>query len=58
MGEKVRENVGSERINNNEGHSNTHQSPYFFNTYLKVPRVPKSTNENYTYQGGIYNDQE
>jgi hypothetical protein len=58
MGKKVRENAGSERIANEEGHSNTHQSPYFFNIYLKVYTVTKSTNENYTYQGGIYNDQE
>ena len=53
---KVSENGSLQRIINNQGHSNTPQSPYFFNTYLKVYTFPKSTNEINTYQGGIYND--
>ena len=56
MGNKLRENAGSERIINDEGYYNTPQSPYFFNTYLKVYTVQKSTNEKYTHPGGRYND--
>jgi hypothetical protein len=48
MGKKVIENAGSERIINNEGHYNTHQSPYFFNTVLKVSNVQKYPFEKYT----------
>ena len=45
-----------ERIVNDEGHYNTPQPLYFFNTYLKVYTVPKSTNEKYSNQGGIYKE--
>jgi hypothetical protein len=56
MGNKVTENAGSERIINNQGHYNTPQGPYFFNTILKVSSVPKYPLYKNTVPGGIYND--
>ena len=44
------------KIISDDGLGNDSQAPYFFNTYLKVYTVLKSTNEKYTYLGGIYND--
>ena len=54
MGKKVIENSGSERIINNQGHCNTLQARYFFNTTLKVPNVPKCPLYKNTILGGTY----
>jgi hypothetical protein len=53
---KASENGSLQRIINNQGHYNTHQSPYFFNTILTVSRVQNFSFKKYKCQGGIYND--
>jgi hypothetical protein len=54
-GEKLIENPGLKTFYN-QGHYNTLQAQYFFNTALKVSSVPKYPLYKNTCPGGIYND--
>ena len=51
---QAKENPGLKITINNQGHYNTPQSPYFFNTYLKVSSVSKYPLYKNTVPGGTY----